>query len=103
GPGEYRVFNQFTEQFSVNELAIKVQAVAAGLGINVQVDSLVDPRIEAQEHYYNATHTKLVELGLVPHLLDDDVVAHLIETIQRYKDRILLGPIAPKTKWDPRT
>ena len=100
--GEFRVFNQFTEQFSVRDLAEKVQRVAEQLGINVEVDKIPDPRIEAEEHYYNATHTKLLELGLQPNLLSDEVVAHLIETIQRYKDRILLGPIAPKTRWDPR-
>jgi UDP-sulfoquinovose synthase len=100
--GEYRVFNQFTEQFSVNDLAAIVARVGASKGINVVVDHLTDPRIEAEEHYYNATHTKLVDLGLQAHLLTDDVVAEILETIQRYKDRILLGPIAPKTKWDPR-
>ena len=100
--GEFRVFNQFTEQFSVNDLATIVARVGDQLGINVVVESVPDPRIEAEEHYYNATHTKLMELGLEPHLLDDDVVAHLLETIQRHKDRILLGPIAPKTRWDPR-
>ena len=101
--GEFRVFNQFTEQFSVNDLAERVQRVGEAMGINVAVDSVTDPRIEAEEHYYNATHTKLLDLGLEPHLLTDEVVGHLIETIQRYKDRILLEPIAPKTKWDPRS
>jgi UDP-sulfoquinovose synthase len=96
------VFNQFTEQFSVLELAEKVQRVGEQLGINVTVDKLVDPRIEAEEHYYNATHTRLIELGLQAHLLTDEVIAHLLQTIQRHKDRILLEPIAPKTKWDPR-
>ncbi|HJR44311.1 MAG TPA: NAD-dependent epimerase/dehydratase family protein [Actinomycetota bacterium] len=100
--GEYRVFNQFTEQWSVRELAEKVHRVASHMGINVTIDRVEDPRIEAEEHYYNAAHTKLLELGLQPHLLTDEVVAHLLETIQRYKDRILLGPIAPKTRWDPR-
>ena len=102
GPGEYRVFNQFTEQFSVNDLAERVRRVGAEVGINIAVDRLTDPRIEAEEHYYNPTHTRLLELGLKPHLLTDDVVAHLLRTIQRYKDRILLEPIAPKTRWDPR-
>jgi UDP-sulfoquinovose synthase len=100
--GEYRVFNQFTEQFSVLDLATKVQNVAADLGIHASVDRVVDPRIEAEEHYYNAAHTKLFDLGLQAHLLTDEVVGHLLETIQRYKDRILLGPIEPKTRWDPR-
>jgi UDP-sulfoquinovose synthase len=102
GPGEFRVFNQFTEQFSVNDLAECVQRVAGTMGLNVTVDRLPDPRIEAQEHYYNATHTRLRELGLQAHPLTDEVVVHLIETIQRHKDRILLAPIAPKTRWDPR-
>ena len=100
--GEFRVFNQFTEQFSVNDLARIVDRVATSKDINAVVEHLPDPRIEAEEHYYNATHTKLVELGLKAHLLTDEVVGDLLDTIQRYKDRILLGPIAPRTKWDPR-
>ncbi|MGH2819556.1 MAG: NAD-dependent epimerase/dehydratase family protein [Actinomycetota bacterium] len=100
--GDYRVFNQFTEQFSIGELAERVRAVGEGLGINVAVQRLVDPRVEAQEHYYNAAHTKLMDLGLKPHPLTDEVIADLLEMIQRYKDRVLLGPIAPRTKWDPR-
>src|SRR5687767_4774964 len=101
--GEFRVFNQFTEQFSVNDLAERVQRVGSSMGINVEIAPVKDPRIEMEEHYYNATHTKLLDLGLEPNLLTDDVVRHLIETIQRHKDRILLEPIAPKTKWDPRS
>jgi UDP-sulfoquinovose synthase len=101
--GEYRVFNQFTEQFSVKDLAERVRRVSASIGLNVVIERVTDPRIEAQEHYYNATHTKLLELGLEPHLLTDDVVEHIIEMVQRHKDRILLAPIAPKTRWDPRT
>jgi UDP-sulfoquinovose synthase len=102
GAGEFRVFNQFTEQFSVRDLAERVHRVGTDMGIAVRIERVIDPRIEAEEHYYNAAHTRLLELGLKPHLLTDEVVAHLIETIQRYKDRILLEPIAPKTKWDPR-
>jgi UDP-sulfoquinovose synthase len=102
GAGDFRVFNQFTEQFSVADLADLVQRVGGDLGLNVVVDRVSDPRIEAEEHYYNATHTGLLELGLQPHLLTDDVIAHLLTTIERYKDRILLDPIAPKTRWDPR-
>ena len=101
-PGEYRVFNQFTEQFSVLDLARLVHRVGDHLGLNVVVESVADPRIEAEEHYYNAAHTKLLELGLKPHLLTDEVIAHLLETIERYKDRILFDPIAPRTRWDPR-
>jgi UDP-sulfoquinovose synthase len=102
GPGEFRVFNQFTQQFSVADLADIVQRVGDDMGLNVVVERISDPRIEEEEHYYNAAHTGLLELGLRPHLLTDEVVAHLLTTIQRHKDRILLDPIAPKTLWDPR-
>jgi UDP-sulfoquinovose synthase len=101
--GEFRVFNQFTEQFSVNTLAEKVASVAATLGLHVVVERNADPRVEAQEHYYNAAHTKLMELGLEAHPLTDEVVAHLLEVIARHKDRVLIEPIAPKTLWDPRS
>ena len=62
--GECRVFNQFTEQFSVLELARMVQAAGNKLGMNVEIDHLPDPRVEAEEHYYNAKHSKLIDLGL---------------------------------------
>jgi UDP-sulfoquinovose synthase len=101
-PGEFRVFNQFTEQFSVRDLAELVQRVGDELGLNVMVERVVDPRIEAEEHYYNATHTRLLDLGLRPHVLSEEVVAHLLETVQRHKDRIVMDAIAPRTKWDPR-
>jgi UDP-sulfoquinovose synthase len=102
GAGDFRVFNQFTEHFSVGDLAERVRRVGGELGLNVTVDTVSDPRIEAQEHYYNPAHTKLFELGLKAHLLTDEVVAHVLETIQRYKDRVLLETIAPRTLWDPR-
>jgi UDP-sulfoquinovose synthase len=100
--GDFRVFNQFTERFSVTDLASIVARVGADKGINVVVNSMVDPRIEAQEHRYNAVHTRLLELGLRPHYLTDDVVSDLIDVVQRHKDRIALEVIAPRTKWDPR-
>jgi UDP-sulfoquinovose synthase len=102
GVAEYKVFNQFTEQFSVNELAAMVRDAAAARGLNVMIDHVIDPRVEAQEHYYNATHTKLMELGLRPHVLTHEVIDELLDTIERHKDRVVLAPIAPRTRWDPR-
>src|SRR5713101_7114256 len=52
-PGECRVFNQFTEQFSVLEIARMVETAARELGLTVEIDHLPDPRVEAEEHYYN--------------------------------------------------
>ena len=78
-PGECRVFNQFTEQFSVLELARMVKAAGKKLGLTVEIDHLPDPRVEAEEHYYNAKHSKLIDLGLQPHLLSDSLLDSLHE------------------------
>jgi UDP-sulfoquinovose synthase len=101
-PGEYRVFNQFTEQFSVNDLADRVLKVGNSLGLSVKVDHITNPRVEAEKHYYNARHTKLRDLGLEPHLLTDEVIASLIETVQRNKTRIDNRVLLPDVAWNQR-
>ncbi|SFU56674.1 NAD-dependent epimerase/dehydratase family protein [Alicyclobacillus macrosporangiidus] len=97
--GEFRVFNQFTEQFSVLELAERVQRVARTMGIEAKIAHLENPRVEKEEHYYNAVHTKLLDLGLKPHLLSDDLIRELIDTARRYQDRVDFQVIAPTAKW----
>src|SRR5258708_4091822 len=72
--GEFRVFNQFTEQFSVLQVAHIVQSAARHIGLNVEIDHLPDPRVEAEEHYYNAKHSRLIDLGLAPHLLSESLI-----------------------------
>ena len=44
----------------------------------LQVQSVPNPRVEAEEHYYNAKRTKLVDLGLEPHLLSDNLIDSLL-------------------------
>ena len=77
-PGEFRVFNQFTEQFSVLELAGLVQTAGAHLGYDVRIEHLPDPRVEKEEHYYNAKHSKLLDLGLEPHFLSESLLDSLM-------------------------
>jgi UDP-sulfoquinovose synthase len=93
--GEFRVFNQFTESFSVNELADKVSAAAGG----ADIVHLEDPRVEMQEHYYRAAHTKLLDLGLLPHLLDDDLLSDLLRTARSFVHRIELSALEPQVMW----
>jgi UDP-sulfoquinovose synthase len=100
-PGEYRVFNQFTEVFNVADLAEKVRHAGGELGIDVQVDHVANPRLELEEHYYNPTHTKLLELGLQPTLLSETLIESMLEVIRRYRDRVLLDVIDPVTLWRP--
>ena len=97
--GEYRVFNQFTEQFSVLQLAQMVQTQGRELGLNVRLQHLPNPRVEAEQHYYNAKHTKLVDLGLRPHSLSDALLDSLINIAIRYRDRIDAEQLMPAVNW----
>ena len=101
-PGEFRVFNQFTEQFSVTELAETVRHAAGALGLSVEISHIPNPRVESEEHYYNAKHSKLVELGLEPRLLSETLVDTMLEKIERYKDRIDVSLIPPHAFWKPQ-
>ncbi len=99
--GEFRVFNQFTEQFSVQQLAEHVQKAGAEVGLKVAVDPIENPRVEMEEHYYQATHTKLLDLGLEPHLLSETLIESMFSAIERHKDRVILDHILPRDRWRP--
>src|SRR5919106_1032613 len=99
--GVYRVFNQFTESFSVSELADLVQRSAAEVGIAIEIDHIDNPRVEAEEHYYNPVHTKLLDLGLEPSYLGDELVRSMLKMIERHRDRVVDSAIDPKTRWNP--
>jgi UDP-sulfoquinovose synthase len=97
--GEMRVYNQFTESFSIRDLAVEVQQAGKELGLDVEIREVENPRSEAQEHYYNPTHTKLLDLGLEPTLLSEDLVTDTLSTLLTYKDRAIRDAIAPRTTW----
>ncbi len=98
-PGEYRVFNQFTERFSVLDLAERVAIAAARLGLSAEVRHVENPRVEAEEHYYNASHTRLLELGLEPHALSETLLTSLLTTAIAHRERIRWDTIAPHIDW----
>ena len=98
-PGEFRVFNQFTEQFSVLELARMVQAAGRHMGLDVGIEHLPDPRVEQEEHYYNARHSKLIDLGLQPHFLSESLVDSLVNIAVRYRTRIDTDLFRPRVDW----
>jgi UDP-sulfoquinovose synthase len=99
--GEFRVFNQFTERFSVAELAELVKRSATELGYEVEVQNFPNPRVEQEEHYYNPTHTKLLDLGLEPHLLGDELLRSMLRIIEVHKGRVIERAIVPRTRWKP--
>jgi len=100
--GEYRVFNQFTESFSLLELADAVVRAGREVGLDVDVDHLPNPRSEAEEHYYNPVHTKLLDLGLKPHYLSETLIESMFDAIRRHRDRVARDHILPETQWKPR-
>ena len=98
-PGECRVFNQFTEQYSVLELANMVKTAAAEMGLPVEIEHMPTPRVEAQQHYYNAKHSKLVDLGLRPHFLSDSLLDSLMNIALKYQDRVDRSLFLPQVNW----
>ncbi len=99
GEGEYRVFTQFTEQFSLVELVEMVVRQSQRFGLEAQVKHLPNPRVEAEQHYYNAAHTRLIELGLEPHLLNETVLESLIGLAIKHREHIDRNLILPTVNW----
>jgi UDP-sulfoquinovose synthase len=98
--GEFRVFNQMTESMSVEQIAETIKAASPD---DVTIEHLTNPRVEAPKHYYNVTHTRLVELGLEPHLLSDTLIESLFEITKRYAHRVRTEALRPTVTWrDPK-
>ena len=98
-PGEFRVFNQFTELFSINDLAMMVKKAGNAIGLNVDIKHLENPRVELEKHYFNAKNTKLLDLGLQPHLLSDSLLDSLLNFAVKYQQRVDNKQILPKVSW----
>ncbi|NET42263.1 NAD-dependent epimerase/dehydratase family protein [Okeania sp. SIO2B3] len=114
--GKFRVFNQFTEMFSVDDLAMMVQKAGkafkdkAGKDLNlapddldnldnVKINYLENPRVELEQHYFNAKNTNLLDLGLQPHYLSDSLLDSLLNYAIKYKQRVDKDHILPKVSW----
>jgi UDP-sulfoquinovose synthase len=100
GKGELRILNQFTETFTVNELAEKVKRTGDAMGLSVSIDRIANPRAEKEEHYYNPIHTGLRDLGLKPLLLTDDTVQSMMEIVLRFRNGIEQNRIMPRVRWN---
>jgi len=97
--GEFRVMNQFTEQFSVLDLAEKVRATGIRAGLKVEVSHVPNPRVEQETHYYNAKHSKLADLGLKPNLLTEAVLDSMLATVRGSTGRINTRFFQPRIAW----
>jgi UDP-sulfoquinovose synthase len=94
--GEFRVFNQMTESFSVGQLA---KTVAEAYTDGVEIEYLDNPRVELEDHYYNVVHTALPALGLKPHLLSDTLIESMFTIVQDNKERIDQRGLRPAVNW----
>ena len=99
GSGQLRVLNQFTERFSVNQLAERVKSVGHKMGLSVEIRPVDNPRIEAEDHYYNPVHSGFLDLGLKPHFLTDDVMSEMLERVLQHRDAIDHRKILPRVSW----
>ena len=97
--GELRIFNQFTETFSVNDLAGKIQKVGNEMGLGVEVQNVDNPRKESEDHFYQPAHSALIDLGLEPNYMTDDVVAALLDSVLAHKDSIDPTRVMPRVRW----
>ncbi|MGD1872700.1 MAG: NAD-dependent epimerase/dehydratase family protein [Mastigocoleus sp.] len=97
--GKFRVFNQFTELFSIADLADMVKKAGNALGLNVEINHLDNPRVELEEHYFKAKNTKLLDLGLQPHYLSDSLLDSLLNFAVKYQNRVDKEQILPKVSW----
>ncbi|HEY9741688.1 MAG TPA: NAD-dependent epimerase/dehydratase family protein [Coleofasciculaceae cyanobacterium] len=98
-PGEFRVFNQFTELFSVGDLAVMVKNAGMTIGLDVGINHLDNPRVEKEEHYFYAKNTNLLSLGLQPHYLSDSLLDSLLNFANKYQHRVDKNQILPKVSW----
>jgi UDP-sulfoquinovose synthase len=100
--GELRVYNQFTEQFTVLELAERVKSAGEHLGWNVSISHTANPRKESEEHYYNPKHSKLLDLGLQQRLLDDELIDTMLLKIAEHRDAIDPTTLVQNVQWVPQ-
>jgi UDP-sulfoquinovose synthase len=94
--GEFRVFNQMTEQMSIRDIADTISRAYPG---EVTIEHLENPRIEAPEHYYNVKYSSLVELGLEPHLLSDTLIESMFDITKQYAHRVRPEALRPTVNW----
>lgn len=97
--GELRIFNQIMETFSVNELAEKVRAAGNARGHAVTVEHMENPRKEAEDHYYNPVYQGLIDIGVVPHYLTDEVLESFFEAVEKYRHHVRRDVIFRGIKW----
>ncbi len=100
--GEYRVFNQFDEHYSVLDLSERVSRIYEKMyGKKARIEHVPNPRVEKEEHYYNPEHSKLRKLGYKTTRTLDQEVEIILSDISDNRRRLdrLKKVIMPRTFW----
>lgn len=87
--GEYRVFNQFDAAYSVNQLAEIVQRIGAEFHLAPEIAHPANPRVEAEEHFYEPEHERLRALGYRHTRELSDVVREIFHDLLRFRRRLV--------------
>ncbi|MFO8051456.1 MAG: NAD-dependent epimerase/dehydratase family protein [Thermoplasmatota archaeon] len=104
-PGQYDVVNQVTGLFKIGELAELVAKVGKEkFGLDVKIQRLENPRVEADDHPLEVVSTKLPnEFNLDSHVTAEKEIERMFELLTRpeIKKRIeeKRHVIMPKTFW----
>tara|TARA_B100001778_G_scaffold334124_1_gene344503 strand:- start:412 stop:1554 length:1143 start_codon:yes stop_codon:yes gene_type:complete len=97
--GELAIYNQFTEQFTVNQLASLVKKSLDSINISATIKKITNPRIEKEKHYYNAKHSNIKKMGLQPVKLSKDIIIEIANYVSKHERNINTKIIQPKVNW----
>lgn len=102
--GEMRILNQFTEQFTIHQLAAKVIQASRLLGLEVDLQTIANPRNEMESHYFNPANTSFFKLGLKPHYLTANEITAMLKKLIPFGHLIDQERILPRVSWkQPKT
>ena len=103
--GEYRVFNQLDEVYSLHELANEVTKVANEIGLIVETDLIPNPRLEKEDHFYKVEHNKLKQLGFHPTRKIRESIRQILTDLLQHRGTLMQYQhvIPPKTTWASST
>ena len=89
-----RIFNQMTEVHRVIDLAELVARLTGA-----EVDMVGNPRKEADENDLDVENTRLLDLGLDPITLEEDLLVEVTEIAERYMHRCDREKIPCRSLW----
>ena len=93
--GEFRVFNQFTDFCSLNDMANKIKEFGDKKNLKPKISHVENPRIEEEDHYYNPKNTSLISLGLKPIKFNENEIDKIYKITQKYKAKVDLESLDP--------